>query len=289
MSRAVQNFEYGIKDAEELLAHFDALNGNPPPGNAEVLKRAGLVMALTAWETYVEDRLVEAMEKKLGAVEGSYVGDFVSRKLTQDLKQFHNPNSEKTKRIFQEYLGVDVTMGWSWQNHDPEKARTTLNAWIGKRGDAVHRSRPANIGAPVAHLIKRDELEKVIRFVKDLVKATDAFVEKNTWRLSSKRRAFLIAPFQIVGALDDYTVKAFRLFPASSHALTHNGCRPRPVHASVEFSGLRYLTATEAALTRFGTFVFRISSTDRPALWAMCRICSRALLIARKWRVLSAS
>jgi hypothetical protein len=101
MSRAIQSFEYGIKDAEELLAHFDALNGNPPPANAEVLKRAGLVMALTAWETYVEDRLVESMEKKLGAVAGSYVGDFVSKKLTQDLRQFHNPNSEKTKRIFQ--------------------------------------------------------------------------------------------------------------------------------------------------------------------------------------------
>ena len=51
MSRAYQSFEHGIKDAEELLAHFDDLNTNPPPQNAEVLKRAGLVMALTAWET----------------------------------------------------------------------------------------------------------------------------------------------------------------------------------------------------------------------------------------------
>ena len=59
MSRAYQGFEYGIKDAEELLAHFDAINTKPPPPNAEVLKRAGLVMALTAWETYVEDRLLE--------------------------------------------------------------------------------------------------------------------------------------------------------------------------------------------------------------------------------------
>lgn len=57
MSRAYQSFEYGVKDAEELLAHFDAINSNPPPANAEVLKRAGLVMALTAWETYVEDRV----------------------------------------------------------------------------------------------------------------------------------------------------------------------------------------------------------------------------------------
>lgn len=180
MSRAMRGFEFGIKDAEDLLAHFDALNGNPPSANSEVLKRAGLVMALTAWETYVEDRLVESMERKLAAVSGSYVGEFVAKRLNQDLRQFHNPNSEKTKRLFQEYLGVDVTVGWVWQNHDPDKARTTLNTWIGKRGDAVHRSRPLNNGVPVAHLIKRDELEKAIRFLKDLVKATDAYVTKHT-------------------------------------------------------------------------------------------------------------
>lgn len=180
MSRAIQSFEYGIKDAEELLAHFDALNGNPPPANAEVLKRAGLVMALTAWETYVEDRLVESMEKRLAAVAGSYVGNFVSKRMNHELRQFHNPNADKTKRIFQEYLDVDVTIGWVWQNYDSEKAKAALNSWIGKRGDAVHRSRPLNNGVPVAHLIKRDELEKVIRFIKDLVKATDAYIIKNT-------------------------------------------------------------------------------------------------------------
>lgn len=179
MSRAYQSFEYGIKDAEELLAHFDAINSKPPPSNAEVLKRAGLVMALTAWETYVEDRLLEEMNKKLSVVSGSYIGDFVQKKLQADLKQFHNPTSDKTKRIFQEYFGYDVTEGWIWANYDPEKARSTLNGWIGKRGDAVHRSKPISNGSPIAHLVKRDELERIIRFIKDLAKATDAYIDKN--------------------------------------------------------------------------------------------------------------
>jgi hypothetical protein len=100
MSKALQSFEFGIKDADELLAHFDAINANPPPANAEVLKRAGLVMALTAWETYVEDRLTEEMGKKLAAVSGSYVGDFVLKKLHHDLKQFHNPTPTKPGVFF---------------------------------------------------------------------------------------------------------------------------------------------------------------------------------------------
>ncbi|MGV1044353.1 HEPN domain-containing protein [Limnohabitans sp.] len=179
MSNAYQSFEYSIKDAEELLSHFDAINQNPPPANAEVLKRAGLVMALTAWETYVEDRLLEEMNKRLSIVNGSYLGDFILKKLTTDLKQFHNPNSEKTKRIFQEYLGLDVTEGWAWSNYDPQKARATLNTWISKRGDAVHRSKPINNGSSTAHLIKRDELEKIIRFIKELVKANDTHLSRN--------------------------------------------------------------------------------------------------------------
>ena len=178
MSRAFQNFELGIKDAEELLAYFDAANTNPPRPAAEVLKRAGLVMALTAWETYIEDRVSDEMNRKLGAVAGSYVGDFVLKRLQNDLKQFHNPNADKTKRLFQEYLGFDVTAGWTWANYDCEKARFTLNQWIAKRGDAVHRSRQVSNGLAPAHLIKRDELEKVIRFFKDLVRATDEFVTR---------------------------------------------------------------------------------------------------------------
>ncbi len=98
MSKAIQGFEYSIKDAEELLAHFDGINANPPPPSSEVLKRAGLVMALTAWETYVEDRLVEEMHKKLAIVQGSYLGDFILKKLHADLKSFHNPTSDKTKK-----------------------------------------------------------------------------------------------------------------------------------------------------------------------------------------------
>ena len=42
MSRASTAFTESIKDAEELLQHFDAINTKPPPANAEVLKRAAV-------------------------------------------------------------------------------------------------------------------------------------------------------------------------------------------------------------------------------------------------------
>ena len=57
-------------------------------------------MALTAWETYVEDRILEAVHSRLRAVVGSPIGKFVTTKLEEELKRFHNPTSEKTRGLF---------------------------------------------------------------------------------------------------------------------------------------------------------------------------------------------
>jgi hypothetical protein len=173
MSAARLAFETSIKDAEDLLAHFNALP-KPPPENGEVLKRAGLVMALTAWETYVEDLVREEVSSRLRVVDGSYVGKFVHGRLNEELKRFHNPTSEKTKKLFHDYLEVDVTASWAWQQIDSARAKKTLDELISKRGDAVHRSKQAAAGTPPApHLVKREELEKCIKFLKCLVEATD--------------------------------------------------------------------------------------------------------------------
>ena len=67
-SQALVTFEHAIQDALDLLGHFDALNKHPPPPEAEVLKRASLVMALAALETYVEDRIVEAVDSVAGQI-----------------------------------------------------------------------------------------------------------------------------------------------------------------------------------------------------------------------------
>ncbi|WP_349609045.1 HEPN domain-containing protein [Cupriavidus sp. DF5525] len=174
MSKARESFESSIKDAEELLAHFDRMP-KPPSENAEVLKRAGLVMALTAWETYIEDRVREEVARRLRVVTGSYIGKFVQGKLEEELRRFHSPSTEKTRRLFKDFLEVDVIGHWEWLHFDPAKASKTLDELIVKRGEAVHRSKPVIAGVPPApHLVKREDLDKAIRFLKGLVAATDS-------------------------------------------------------------------------------------------------------------------
>jgi len=173
MSCASTTFLESIKDAEVLLAHFDSINAKPPPPHAEVLKRAGLIMALTAWETYVEDRAAEALEERIKAVAGSPFADLVGKKFQEDLKKLNNPNSAKTCNLFMDYLGFDVAKHWAWTNMDVKTVKQRLDHLLAKRGDAVHRSRVATVSPPNGHLVKRDELDKAIKFLKTLVEKTE--------------------------------------------------------------------------------------------------------------------
>src|SRR3974377_163442 len=97
-SAAFQTFEHAIQDAVDLLNHFDALNKHPPPPEAEVLKRASLIMGLAALETYVEDRILEAADavSGRGAAESTLV-KFYKSSLENDLKYFHTPSADRVK------------------------------------------------------------------------------------------------------------------------------------------------------------------------------------------------
>jgi hypothetical protein len=173
MSDAAKAFERSITDAQELLERFDEENSQSSARNAETLKRAGMVMAMGAWETYVKDRIKEEFEVYLKPVEGSIVGRFVQKKLKDDLKRFYNPNAERTKHIFNDYFEIDITQGWIWNNYDILQAKKTLDSIVGKRGNAAHQANTSPKPDCSRHIVKRDELDKAIRFLKGLVEATD--------------------------------------------------------------------------------------------------------------------
>ena len=173
MSTASESFAQSIKDAENLLLHFDSLNKKPPPDENEVLKRAGLVMAMTAWETYVEDRVREATEARLASVNDRDIAKLVLDRLDEELGKLHNPTAERTIQIFLDYVGVNPTKSWTWQGWTQDKVQDQLNAYLKLRGDVVHRSRKRGPGPTPAHPVRRDDLQRAIKFLKNLVEATD--------------------------------------------------------------------------------------------------------------------
>lgn len=172
-SKASLTFLESIKDAENLLAHFITLNPEKPPPETEVLKRAGLVMAMTAWETYVEDRLTEAAMKRLKGVRDSHIVGYVQGRLVDEINRLHNPNSVKAIQLFKDFAGVDLSTAWTWNQMDAPSARKRLDDYMKLRGDVVHRSRKSLPGPTPPHPVNKDDLLKAIRFLKELVNATD--------------------------------------------------------------------------------------------------------------------
>lgn len=175
---AAEVFNQAIKDAENLLAHFNKLNTKPPPADIEVLKRAGLIMAMTAWETYVEDRLNQAVTKRLDAERDCKFGDFVRTRVSEEIKRLHNPNAEKTIQLFRDYAGVDLADSWSWNNFDSNLVREQLDGYLKLRGDVVHRARVFRGGPTSAQPVTKASLQKAIIFLKSLVSATEKALER---------------------------------------------------------------------------------------------------------------
>lgn len=140
MSQAGETFLQSIRDAENLLMHFNSLNTKPPPPEIEVLKRAGLIMAMTAWETYVEDLLQEATARRLDELPNRDIAEFVTNKLDDEIKRLHNPDYHRTVQLFRDYIGVDLPEHWCWNNCDSKTVKAKLGQYVKLRGDIVHRS-----------------------------------------------------------------------------------------------------------------------------------------------------
>lgn len=175
MSRAKEAFDLGMADAEVLLARLNDKEAKLTQEQGEVHKRATLLLACAAWETYVEERVSESLTAKIDAAGNNDFTEFVKRKFDEELKSFNNPNSEKTRKLFREFLAVkDVTNLWRLAGYTPEQARMRLDTLLKKRGQAAHHTRPSRQGTPAAHLITKPELDKGLNFLKMLVDAIEA-------------------------------------------------------------------------------------------------------------------
>lgn len=175
MTKSRNEFKLAISDAEELINCYDDYNKTEKNNKSlEVLKRASLIMILTAWETYIEDVVAETIENKYSMIKGSTLGNVINNRLKKYLKTFNNPNSIKTKEIFQEFFAIDITESWIWGNyHTSKDSKEQLNFWLKKRGEAVHR---AQTDKNSSHVVKRDELDKCVRFFKEIVEVTDNYL-----------------------------------------------------------------------------------------------------------------
>jgi hypothetical protein len=120
--------------------------------------------------------VIEATGFRLATVSDLSLTGFVQTRLNEEIKRLHNPSSEKTVQLFRDYAGIEVSSHWKWSNVEPDGAKQRLNAYLKLRGDVVHRARTIVKGPPQPHPVTKEDLQKCIAFLKELVKATERAV-----------------------------------------------------------------------------------------------------------------
>jgi hypothetical protein len=172
-----------LQDAEELdIAHGRLRTGaRGRQYGIGALNRAAVVMALSAWEAYVEELAKECVETIRPAHPHPSVWQSLNASVRSQVGRFNTPNPENIRMLFSDAIGVpDVTQYWTWQGTTPSKASQRLRTALGQRHKIAHGVHPR----PVVH----NQYSSLLpAFFRRLGRATDSGV-----------RAYLIAQLGVI-------------------------------------------------------------------------------------------
>ena len=167
MTKAAEEFQKSICDVEVLLKILvKMMSSELEQDQIHILKRAGLVIAMATWETYIKDCARELYAKRLEMLSG-FEGvpiDKYRATFDKDLEHFYNPNTERTREFFLVHLKRNVTTHWA-------EAQFQLDKWIEKRGEAAHVA--PKKGNNEEHLLSKKELEKIVEGLIRLVEVME--------------------------------------------------------------------------------------------------------------------
>lgn len=209
-TRARTDFSAARNHAITLIEIHDeyteAKAGRPEP-RFEALKRSALILAVTAWESFIEDTVTQQLNRRVGAAEtpselksvfnsvadewldpvrspkrhgpdlihwaGEAWKTLIIDSLKRTLDTFHTPNSENTNRLFKRYLGIAICDHWSWQGVARDSASKQLDDLIALRGRVVHRGKTIHPFSKNETDIRRSDVVKALNLVYSLVDATE--------------------------------------------------------------------------------------------------------------------
>lgn len=163
-----------LRDAEELEDAHAALRTGAPGrqyGLASV-NRAAVVMAISAWEAFVEELVRESLEALRPGGPAMGVWPAWNASVRGELGRFNNPNPENVRTLFSNALGLlDIRQGWTWFNCTWEQAVARLAQAIQLRHQIAHGVNPR----PVIHNHFSSRLPE---FFRRLAQCTDTTVRQ---------------------------------------------------------------------------------------------------------------
>ena len=180
MSKTLELFRKGISDAESILTIYDCHNQNSnqikefyPDGmpNIDVLKRACVVMAFTAFESFFENLVTEINNKQ--------VYDFSNEKRNKLLERFHNPTRKNIVELYKSWFGIENCLKTiSFDGQNAENICNRLDEYLKIRGQIVHVQKMDSSKEDVA---KKENVTKILYFLKKFAENFDCFIEDGSW------------------------------------------------------------------------------------------------------------
>jgi hypothetical protein len=155
-------------------AHTQLRTGNPGRqyGLAS-LNRAAVVMSVSAWESYIEELMREAVQTLRPATPPLGAWPALNAHVMGMLGNFNTPNPGNVERLIRNCLGLrDVHLSWTWRNGTSAQAVQRLTDAMTFRHQIAHGVNPR----PTIHNHYSSPLPE---FFRRLARCTDAAVRNH--------------------------------------------------------------------------------------------------------------
>lgn len=201
-----RDFQLSLADVYALLLAEKTFAANESAVAAYI--RAGVILTVTAWETFIEGtlRVYAAYILERAATPDDVSGTFnavsqawldlrggkgalkptdlkkwagdgwktiIREHIEKDVSDLNTPKSDKIATLFKRYTGVEICSTWTWRGTTSAEACAKLDELISKRGDLVHRGKTSIDTKP---LPTRDWLIDMITLVEQMAWLTDLHV-----------------------------------------------------------------------------------------------------------------
>ena len=134
-----------LKDADELDEIHAILSvADPPPQpKLDALNRAIVVMAVSAWETFIEELVSEAVlaMRPITGPLGSWSAHYAT--VRGQAKRFHAPDPDKVKTFLSDAIGLaNIHPAWTWPGYTSIQAVQELWRAPDLRHKIAHGTNP---------------------------------------------------------------------------------------------------------------------------------------------------
>ena len=164
-----------LSDVEDLIgAHQQGRTGRRGrQWHLAGLNRAIVVMAVSAWEAYVEHVVMEAVDALRPPTPPLGSWPALRASVSSAKGRFNSPNPENVKKFIRDAIGLDdVTDNWSWQGTSPQSARERLTRVVQLRHQIAHGVHPR----PTVH---HGRAARLPEFFRHLAECTDAAIRNH--------------------------------------------------------------------------------------------------------------